>query len=137
MEIDDFFTQYQEAVWRKDAAALIDLYDPAAVHFDMWDTGFFKGSAEWKKGIEDWLGSLGEERVKIQFEMVEMHRNENVAFGSALIQFEAHSPEGQILRAMKNRITLGFIRKGAGWKVVHQHISAPVSSENLTAILEL
>ncbi len=40
MEIEDFFKIYQNAAWRKDAIAMINLYDEQAVIFDMWDQGF-------------------------------------------------------------------------------------------------
>jgi ketosteroid isomerase-like protein len=42
-----------------------------------------------------------------------------------------------LLRSIKNRITMGLSRFKDGWKVAHQHISAPVTSENLTAMMDL
>ncbi|UWX54211.1 hypothetical protein NYZ99_14725 [Maribacter litopenaei] len=40
-EIEEFFPSYKEAVWQKDAAALLSLYSKELVAFDMWDQGFF------------------------------------------------------------------------------------------------
>lgn len=136
-EIDDFFVAYKNAVWHKNPAALLMLYDSEAVQFDMWDKGYYTSLQEWTPEIEDWLGSLGEEKVKVDFEMIKIHKSDTIGFASALIQFQAVSEQGAVLRSMKNRITIGFSRGQDGWKVVHQHVSAPVSSEDLTAILDL
>ena len=137
MKIEDFFKVYQNSVWCKDTTAMINLYDEQAVIFDMWDRGYNLNPSEWAKAIENWFGSLGEEKVKVEFEMVKIHQSYNVGFASALIQFQAISIEGAVLRSMKNRITLGFSKFDDGWKVIHQHTSAPISSNGLTAVLDI
>ena len=137
MEIEDFFRIYQISAWSKDTAAMIDLYNEQAVIFDMWDQGYILNSSEWTKTIKDWLGSLGEEKVKVAFEKLTIHQSNNIGFASALIQFQAISTEGAVLRSMKNRITLGFSKFENGWKVIHQHTSAPISSSGLSAILDI
>jgi len=137
MEIEDFFKIYQNAAWHKDTTAMINLYDKQAVIFDMWDTGYMTDPTAWSKIIIDWLGSLGEEKVKVEFEMVQIFQSGTVGFATALILFQAISSEDVVVRAMKNRITLGFSKVGDEWKVVHQHTSAPISSDELTAILDI
>jgi len=137
MEIEDFFKIYQKSAWDKDSSAMISLYDEQALIFDMWDQGYISNPSEWSKIIIDWLGSLCEEKVKVEFEMVKIHQSGNVGFATALILFQAISSEGAVLRSMKNRISLGFSKFEDGWKVIHQHTSAPVSSDGLTAILDI
>ncbi|RIV46985.1 nuclear transport factor 2 family protein [Flagellimonas pelagia] len=134
--IKDFFTAYQEAVWQKDATALLKLYHADVIQFDMWDKGYYPNLGKWRPGIENWLDSLGDEKVKVDFEMIKIQQSETIGFASGLIKFEAISPQGSVLRSMKNRITVGFSIGTHGWTVAHQHISAPISSENLTAILD-
>jgi ketosteroid isomerase-like protein len=104
MEIKEFFTIYREAVWNKDAKAMTELYDKEAVIFDTWDQGYVESSSEWNKIIEDWFNSLGDEKVKVDFEMENIHQSDNVGFASAVIQFRAISGDGNVLRSMKNRI---------------------------------
>ena len=116
---------------------MINLYDEHALIFDMWDQGYISNPSEWSKIITDWLGSLGEEKVKVEFERVKIHQSGDVGFASALIQFQAISSEGAVLRSMKNRISLGFSKFEDGWKVIHQHTSAPISSDGLTALLDI
>jgi ketosteroid isomerase-like protein len=137
MEIEDFFKIYQRSAWDKDSSAMMNLYDEHALIFDMWDQGYISNPSEWSKSIIDWLGSLGEEKVKVEFEMMKIHQSGDVGFASALIQFQAISSEGAVLRSMKNRISLGFSRFEDGWKVIHQHTSAPISSDGLTALLDI
>jgi ketosteroid isomerase-like protein len=137
MEIEDFFRIYETSAWSKDAAAMIDLYDEQAIIFDMWDQGYILSSSEWANTIKDWFEFLGEEKVKVVFEKVTIHQSDNIGFASALIQFQAISTEGAVLRSMKNRITLGFSKFDNRWKVIHQHTSAPISSSGLTAILDI
>lgn len=136
-EIEDFFVAYKNAVWQKNAAALLKLYHTEVVQFDMWDKGYYTTLQEWTPEIENWLDSLGEENVKVDFEMIKILKSDTIGFASGLIIFQAISSQGTVLRSMKNRITVGLSRFKDKWKVVHQHISAPVTSENLTAILDL
>lgn len=136
-EIEDFFKIYQTSAWQKDPMAMINLYDEQAIIFDMWDQGYEVNPLAWNKTIKDWLGSLDEEKVKVDFDMVSIHQSDNIGFASALIGFQAISSEGAILRSMRNRITLGFTKSDYGWKVIHQHTSAPISFEGLTAILAI
>ena len=136
-EIKHFFSSYAEAVWQKDAVSLLKLYDTNVVQYDMWDLGYYTTLEDWAPEIEVWLGSLGDEKVKVEFEKIKIFDSDTIAFASGLIAFQAIDPKGAVLRKMKNRITVGFSKFTDGWKVVHQHISAPVSSENLTAILDI
>ena len=133
-QIQDYFTIYKQAAWDKDIEEMIGLYDDNVVIYDMWTKGYQIGIAEWAKEINDWLGSLGEENVKVIFEMVQIHESGNIGFGSALITYQAISTDNTILRSMKNRITIGVHKSGNDWKVIHQHTSAPINAE-LQAIL--
>jgi ketosteroid isomerase-like protein len=137
MEIEEFFKIYQNSAWRKDATTMINLYYKHADIFDMWDKGYISNSSEWSKSVIEWFDSLGEEKVKVEFEMVKIHQSDNVGFATALIQFQAISTNGNVLRSMKNRITLGFSKFDDEWRVIHQHISAPINSDGLTAILDI
>ena len=130
----DFFTIYKQSAWDKDTKSMIALYHDNVVIFDMWDQGYQTGLTEWSNVIKTWLGSLGDEKVNVIFEMTEIHESNDAGFGSALITYQAISTSNTILRSMKNRVTLGFIKQEDEWKVVHQHTSAPINS-NLEGIL--
>lgn len=133
-KIQDYFTVYKQTAWNKDIEGMIRLYDDNVVIYDMWTNGYQIGIVEWANEINEWLGSLGEENVSVNFEMVQIHESDNVGFASALVTYQAISSGNTILRSMKNRITIGFHKAGNDWKVIHQHTSAPVNAE-LQAIL--
>ena len=134
---EDFFTLYKQSAWRKDAVAMLALYAEDAVIFDTWNRGCVSLNGEWKKIIHEWFSALGEERVKVEFEQVSIRHSENLAFASALIKYSAISPEEKVLRSMKNRISICYIKMDEEWKVSHQHMSAPVNAANLSAILDI
>jgi ketosteroid isomerase-like protein len=127
--IQEYFTIYKQSAWEKDTESMIALYDDNVVIYDMWNHGYQKGLDGWSVVIRNWLGSLGEEKVNVNFEMIEIHEGGKVGFASALISFQAISISNTILRSMKNRITIGFVKKGDAWKVIHQHTSAPINSK--------
>jgi ketosteroid isomerase-like protein len=132
--LQDFFTIYKQSAWDKDAESMIGLYDDDVVIFDMWMQGYKKGLTEWSTVIKHWLGSLGEEKVNVIFEMTDIHDGDNVGFGSALITYQAISIDNTIVRSMRNRITVGFVKQKDVWRVIHQHTSAPINAD-LNAIL--
>jgi ketosteroid isomerase-like protein len=134
-KIQDYFIIYKQSAWEKDTESMVALYDENVVIYDMWNQGYQTGLAGWSVVIKDWLRSLGEEKVNVNFEMIEIHEGDDVGFASALISFQAISSSNTVLRSMKNRITVGFVKKGDAWKVVHQHTSAPINSK-LEAILD-
>lgn len=131
----DFFTIYKQTTWNKDSERMIALYADEVMIYDMWAKGYQTGLSEWSGVIKDWLSMLGEEKVNVIFDMITMHESGDVAFASALVSYQAIAPDGTILRAMKNRITVGFQKKNGVWKVIHQHTSAPIN-DALTAILD-
>ena len=126
----DFFAIYKKAAWEKDVDSMISLYHDEVVVFDMWGgKGFSPGIKEWSETITDWLTSLKDERVRVSFDMIDIQESHEVAFASALIRYQALAPDNTVLRGMRNRITLGFIRSNGSWKVKHQHTSAPVGAD--------
>lgn len=134
-KIEEFFVIYKNAAWNKDVKQMVGLYHENVVIFDMWEHGFQKGLKAWSLEISNWLESLGDEKVKVDFEMISIQEESMVGFASALVSFQALGLDQTILRGMKNRISLGYIRDKSGWKVVHQHTSAPIDS-NLQALLD-
>lgn len=136
-EIQDFFKNYKRAVWEKDPESLIDLYHSKSIQFDTWNRGYHPDTAAWRPEIVKWLSSLGTDRVQVDFEILQSFTGKDIAFASGLIKFAAIAPNGELLRSMKNRITVGFVKEKDQWKAIHQHISAPVSSKDLSAILSI
>ncbi len=135
--VSDFFMCYKKAAWDKNVDVMVNLYHDKVLIFDMWGIqGFSSGLKEWSVIVMNWLTSLKEEKVNVTFDMIEINEGDNIAFASALIKYEAISTEHIVLRSMRNRISLGFVKTDGFWKVKHQHTSAPIDSD-LKAILDI
>lgn len=127
---------YQAAVWAKDAAALLALYDPDVCVFDLWSTWSYAGSEAWREAVNGWFGSLGSERVAVTFEDVQSTADGAAASLHAMVRYQSVAADGQALRAMHNRLTWVLRRKNGAWKIVHEHTSAPVNGDTMKVILQ-
>jgi ketosteroid isomerase-like protein len=127
--LQDYFTIYKQAAWAKDIERMISLYADNVLIFDMWMRGYQTGLTEWAGVIKNWLDSLGDEKVNVIFDKIEINEGGDIGFGSALIIYQAISRDNTVVRSMKNRITIGFRKEKDVWKVIHQHTSAPINSE--------
>ena len=133
----EFFGRYGNAAWERDVISMSNLYHDNVMIFDMWgDKGSSVGLRDWSEILADWLTSLNDEKVRVSFDNIEIEKGDAIAFATALIQYQAVSVDGRILRSMRNRITLGFLKTNETWKVKHQHTSAPIDA-NLQANLAI
>ncbi|RZF31296.1 DUF4440 domain-containing protein [Paraburkholderia sp. UYCP14C] len=117
---------YQGAVLAKDVDAFIALYDRDAVIFDMWGTWSYNGIASWRAMAEGWFGSLGGERVIVNFSDAQTVVAADLAVVHAFATYQAVNADGQELRSMDNRLTMTLRQQADGWKIVHQHTSSPI-----------
>jgi uncharacterized protein (TIGR02246 family) len=134
--IHRLFEAYQTAVYAKDVEAYAGLFDENVHVFDMWEQWSCQGLAAWRKMAADWLGSLGTERVVVEFADIHVSTSSDLAFAYAFVTFRAVSAEGQKLREMQNRLTWVLSYRPGGWKIVHQHTSAPLDPATCKAIFK-
>jgi ketosteroid isomerase-like protein len=86
--------------------------------------------------VNEWFGSLGNEKVAVDFDEVQTVIGDGVAAASAFVTFKGLSADDEELRAMNNRLSWVLRKTGEGeWKVVHEHTSAPIDFETSKAIL--
>jgi len=133
---DEFFKAYTAAVHAKDLDAFVSLYDDTVRIFDTWDRWSHDGLVAWRTMALEWFGSRGTDRVVVDVSDVRSSATPDMAHASAFLRFTAVDPAGKPLRSLENRITVVLERRGAAWKVVHEHTSAPVNSEGLKAMLK-
>jgi ketosteroid isomerase-like protein len=124
---ESFLQAYKKAVYEKDVAAFTALFAADILVFDMWGSWTIEGIAAWKKMAEHWFGSLGEERVRVDYEAV----NERGPLITAILKFTALNAAGEELRSLQNRITW-VIENG---KIVHEHTSSPIDHATMKPIL--
>ena len=133
--VEKVLGNYAAAVYAKDVAAFVKLYDPKVRVFDAWGIWSYEGLEAWQRAVEAWLSSLGAERVKVTFEDVQTSGTAECAIVSAIVTYAGLSAEGAQLRAMQNRMTWGLKTSGHVLRIVHEHTSAPVGFEDMKAIL--
>ncbi|MGF6295115.1 YybH family protein [Paraburkholderia youngii] len=119
---------YKAAVWAKDVDSFVALYDRDAVVFDMWGTWSYNGIASWRAMTEGWFGSLGAERVIVDFSDARTMVAADLAVVHAFATYKAVDAGGVELRAMDNRLSMTLRQQADGWKIVHQHTSSPIEA---------
>ena len=134
-DLQQVMDAYQDAVYARNVPAFMALYDGQVRVFDLWETWVYDRAA-WQGAATQWFGSLGNERVAVVWSEVQTHAGAEIATLSALITYQGVSGEGQTLQAMQNRLTWVLTRRGEGWKIVHEHTSAPVSGETSKVLLQ-
>lgn len=121
--------EYAEAALRKEPERLAAIYADDVLAFDMWGRHSVAGKAAWLAEIRGWLGGLGGERVKVDFQDLRAELSGDAGFATALVRYAALDPAGAELRSMVNRLTWGLRRRQGAWFVAHQHTSAPLDAE--------
>jgi ketosteroid isomerase-like protein len=134
--IERVLETYKAAVYAKDAAAFIRLYDPKVRIFDAWGIWSYEGTATWQLAVEAWFTSLGTERVRVSFDDVQSSRSTDFAVVSAFVSYTGVSADGQPLRAMQNRLSWVLKLSGHVLRIIHEHSSAPVGFDDMKAILQ-
>lgn len=134
---------YKDAVFAKDVNAFVTLYDQDVRVFDqdvrvfdMWGRWSYDGKEAWLEMVTDWFGSLGTERVEVEFSDVQTTSAQDVAVAHAFVTYKGLSAEGETLRALQNRTTMVLRQMGDAWKILHEHSSAPADFETLKVILQ-
>ncbi len=126
---EDFFSLYKDALLRKDGAQMKGLYHEDITMFDLWDDFSLRGESAVGAMIDGWFDSIADERVDVDFSDLQVIGDGDAAFGNGYTEFKAYDGEGQVLRRMRERITVCLIREGERWYVVNQHTSVPIKLE--------
>ncbi len=134
-ELAGVVSAYRAAVLAADADALMGLYSDDARVFDAWDRWEYLGSGQWRACVEEWFAGLGQERVEATFEDVRGEVAGPTAWLAASVRYAALARSGEVVRSMQNRLTWVLRRTPHGWRVAHEHTSAPVGGHDGRAIL--
>lgn len=126
---------YGAAVLAADVDALMRLYSDDVRVFDTWDRWEYRGAAAWRASVSAWFGGLGEDRVVATFQDVEVGTSAGVAWLTGSVRYAAVSPSGAELRSMHNRLSWVLRDTAEGWRIVHEHTSAPAAGHDGTVIL--
>ena len=127
---------YKAAVFAKDVDAFVALYARDIRVFDMWGRWEHRGLAAWRETVAAWFGSLGDERVVVDFSDVQSELSPELASGHAFARFAAIDADGTELRALNNRFSVVLRREGGAWKIAHEHSSAPLALDTAKPVFQ-
>ena len=130
--------RYRAAVYARDVDALVALYAEDVRVFDMWNSWEYAGAAAWRAVVAGWFGSLGSDRVAVEFDEVQSQVLGDLAVVHAFVTYRGLSAQGAQLRSMHNRLTLVCRRTdvhGGSWQIVHEHSSSPADLETGRVVL--
>ena len=135
--IESVLEEYAAAVGAKDVDRFVALYAGDVRVFDMWGRWSYHGADAWRAVAADWFGSLGSERVAVEFDDIQTVVGDEVAVAHGFVTFRGLAADGAELRAMSNRFTWALRKTVDGeWKVVHEHSSAPAEFDTGKVQLE-
>jgi uncharacterized protein (TIGR02246 family) len=128
--IQELLDDYEAAVAAKDVDAFVALYDNDVRVFDAFGSWSHDGAGEWRRTVAEWFGSVGNDRIAVEFHEVDTIIGVGVAAAHAIVTFKGLTPDGEELRAIHNRLTwtLRQTQEGA-WRIVHEHTSVPIDVE--------
>ena len=123
--------KYKQAVWEKDAEALIGLYAEDARVFDLWERWAYGSRAEWGKAVGEWFNSLDDNRILVEFKDPVFTESASLACFHAFVSYASLDSQGKETRRMTNRISWVFELRGGSWVILHEHTSAPAGFETM------
>jgi uncharacterized protein (TIGR02246 family) len=135
-ELQPLFDTYKKTVYEKDLAGFLSIFDKDLQVFDMWGQWSHRGLEAWREMAKGWFGSLGTERVVVDFDEAQSTLSGDMGVATAFVTFTGVSARGEKLRSLQNRLTWVARKKDGVWKIVHEHTSSPLDHATLKAILK-
>lgn len=78
-QIQKVFEGYKAAVFAKDVEAFLSHYTEDIHIFDMWGKWSYEGIQAWRGMVTGWFDSLGDEKVVVDFDDVQINGSDDVA----------------------------------------------------------
>lgn len=98
-----------------------------------------KSKSEWRKIIENWFNGLKNDSstLKVTFNNYSIFENSDIAFIHTSIRFSEFNTLNAEFRHVTNRFTFGLKRINDEWRIVHEHSSLPIDSEQGMGLFNL
>lgn len=132
-----------EACRAKDIDRLMSLYSPNIVYFDVVPPLQFTGSDAVRRNFVRWFDEY-EGTINLETPDVNVVAGKDVAFAHELVldtgtmlDEDMGTEEWGPDRTMWLRSTVCCQRSNDTWLITHEHISLPVSLENMNAVLDI
>lgn len=134
IEIRDRIGRWTQALHAQDLDALMSLYAPDVVVFDVTPPHRVVGADQYRRNFERWFAEM----PTIEYETHELciKTGEDVAFHHALGHVQAVRSNGEKVDYWV-RVTVGFEKRNGEWLMIHDHVSMPFDMKSAKAVREL
>ena len=136
-EIGALLDSRVEACRKKDIDALMSLYAPDVVYFDVVPPLRFVGAEAVRRNFVRWFDEY-EGPIGLETEYLEVTVDGDVAFAHMLhLDTGTMTGDAGPVRSMWLRSTVCLRRSAGTWSITHEHISLPIRPETMKAALDL
>ena len=124
------------AIRAKDVDAVLSVYAPDVLVFDLIGPLRHVGRESVKQRLEGWLSQFREGPIGYELRDLRLTMGGDAAFSHCLSHVDATTTDGNRID-MWWRATSCFARIDGRWMVTHEHSSVPFDMESLQASLDL
>lgn len=119
----------------KDLDALMALYAPDTITFDLMPPQQVQGADRYRKNFEGWFAAMP---GPIDYEIHDLRivSGGDVAFCHSLSHIKATRANGEKIDYWV-RVTVGFQKRGGQWLMIHDHVSMPFDMQTDKAVRDL
>lgn len=123
--------KFADAFIAKDLDAIMALYNPYVLVYDVVPPRQYVGLANYRKDWEDYLGSI-DGTPKFQIDNLAITVEGNLGFSTSIQKVSGTDTKGQPFD-FAFRVTDVYRKTNNGeWQIVHEHVSVPVNLETNT-----
>ena len=134
-QIRERLNAWTRALHAKDLDALMALYAPDVVTFDLMPPHQVPDAAHYRKNFERWFAAMPGP-IDYQIHDLRTVTGGDVAFCHCLGHVTATRANGEKADYWV-RVTTGFQKRNGQWLMIHDHVSMPVDMESTKAIRTL
>lgn len=134
-QIRELTQQWLKAVHACDVDAALAHYAPDVVVYDLFGATKVEGTASYRKNYEMWFQCCAQAAKSYEIKELEIVAGEDVAFCHALNCMTGPNPEGKVEETWV-RVTVCYRKQGGEWKIVHEHVSAPLDMESQKGVFQ-
>ena len=134
-QIRERLGKWTRALHAKDLDALMALYAPDTITFDLMPPHQVPDADHYRKNFERWFAAMP---GPIDYEMHDLRivTGDEVAFCHSLSHINATRANGEKADYWV-RVTVGFQKRNGQWLMIHDHVSMPLDMHTQKAVSEL
>jgi uncharacterized protein (TIGR02246 family) len=123
------------ALHAKDLDALLALYAPDTVAFDLMPPQQVQGADAYRKNFQRWFAAMPGS-IAYETRDVRITAGADVAFCHGLSHVTGTRANGERADYWV-RVTIGFQKRNGQWLVIHDHVSMPIDMATQQAVADL